>query len=75
MVLSENVSILFAGLGSGILAALVATLPHWAFAGADMPWGTLAMLLVIVALCGIDAGWLAVRVVVRAQLVTTLRGD
>jgi ABC-type antimicrobial peptide transport system permease subunit len=75
MVLGENVSLLFAGLGCGTLAALVATLPHWALAEADIPWRTLAMLLAVVALCGVAASWLAVRAAVRAPLVAALRGD
>ncbi len=75
MVLGENVSLLFAGLGCGTLAALVATLPHWALQQADIPWGTLALLLAIVAVAGIAAGWLAVRAAIRAPLVAALRGD
>jgi putative ABC transport system permease protein len=75
MVLSENVSLLLAGLGCGCLAALVATLPHWAFAEADIPWGTLAILMAVVALSGVAAGWLAVRAAIRAPLVAALRGD
>jgi ABC-type antimicrobial peptide transport system permease subunit len=75
MVLGENISLLFAGLGCGICAALVAVLPHWAFAQADMPWGTLAVLLAIVAVAGIAAGWLAVRAAIRAPLTAALRGD
>ena len=75
MVLSENVSLLFAGLGCGCCAALVATLPHWAFGQADIPWGTLAVLLAIVAAAGIAAGWLAVRAAIRAPLTAALRGD
>jgi ABC-type antimicrobial peptide transport system permease subunit len=75
MVLSENVSLLFAGLGCGTLAALVATLPHWALDEADIPWFTLAVLLAVVSMCGVAAGWLAVRAAVRAPLVAALRGD
>jgi ABC-type antimicrobial peptide transport system permease subunit len=75
LVLGENASLLLAGLGCGTLAALVATLPHWAFAEADIPWATLARLLAMVALCGIAAGWLAVRAAVRAPLVAALRGE
>jgi ABC-type antimicrobial peptide transport system permease subunit len=75
LVLGENVSLLLAGLGCGTLAALVATLPHWAFADADIPWATLAVLLVGVALCGVAAGWLAVRAAIQAPLMPALRGD
>ena len=75
MVLSENILLLLAGLGGGTLAALVATLPHWAFADAGIPWTTLAILLAMVTICGIAAGWLAVRAAVKAPLMATLRGD
>jgi putative ABC transport system permease protein len=75
MVLGENISLLFAGLGCGCCAALVATLPHWAFEQADIPWGTLALLLAIVAASGVAAGWLAVRTAIRAPLLPALRGD
>ena len=75
MVLGENVSLLLAGLGIGCLAALVATLPHWALAQADIPWGTLAVLLAVVAISGVAAGWLAIRAAIRAPLVAALRGD
>lgn len=75
MVLMENVSLLFTGLGIGCVAALVATLPHWAFAEADIPWRTLVVLMAVVTACGIAAGWLAVRAAIRAPLVAALRGD
>lgn len=75
MVLGENISLLLIGLGCGTAAALVATLPHWAFAQADIPWATLAVLLAVVAVAGVAAGWLAVRAAVAAPLVAALRGD
>jgi putative ABC transport system permease protein len=75
MVLGENVTLLFLGLGSGCLAALVATLPHWAFAEADVPWGTLAILMAVATVSGVAAGWLAVRAATEAPLVAALRGD
>jgi ABC-type antimicrobial peptide transport system permease subunit len=75
MVLGENLSLLAAGLGCGCLAALVATLPHWIGQQAGIPWGTLALLLAIVAIAGIAAGWLAVRAAIRAPLTAALRGE
>jgi hypothetical protein len=75
MVLAENVLFSMGGLAIGCLAALVATLPHWAIAEDNIPWRTLSILLGTVAICGTAAGWLAVRAAVRAPLVAALRGD
>lgn len=75
MVLGENLSLLAAGLGCGCLAAIVATLPHWIGQQAGIPWATLALLLAVVALAGIAAGWLAVRAAIRAPLTAALRGE
>lgn len=75
MVLGENVSLLFAGLGCGCLAALVATLPHWIGQQVGIPWGTLGVLLAIVAMAGVVAGWLAVRAAIRTPLTAALRGE
>ena len=75
MLLGENLVLLLAGLGCGCLAALVATLPHWALQQAGIPWGTLAVLLAAVAISGILAGWLAVRAALRVPLLPALRGE
>jgi len=75
MVLSENVVLLVGGLAMGCLAALVATLPHWLLQQANIPWTTLAGLLVLIAIAGIAAGWLAARAAIRAPLLPALRGD
>ncbi len=75
MLLGENMALLVAGLGCGCLAAVVATLPHWAFGQADVPWGTLVTLLATVAVAGVVAGWLAVRAALRVPLLPALRGE
>jgi ABC-type antimicrobial peptide transport system permease subunit len=75
MVLSENLVLLIGGLGIGCLAALLAVLPHALVEQVGTPWGTLAVLLGIVALAGAAAAWLASRVVLRAPLLPALRGD
>lgn len=75
MVLGENTVLLLGGLGIGLLAALVAVLPHWLFGEADIPWTTLAGLLLVIALVGLTAGWMAVRAATRAPLLAALRGD
>ncbi|QEG36994.1 FtsX-like permease family protein [Bythopirellula goksoeyrii] len=75
MLLGENTVLLIAGLGFGCLAALVATLPHWALRQAGIPWVTLAFMLGAVAIAGIVAGWLAVRAALRMPLLSALRGE
>jgi putative ABC transport system permease protein len=75
MVLSENLVLLLSGLGIGCLAALAAVLPHAIIEQAGTPWGTLALLLGIIAAAGVVAAWLASRFVLRAPLLPALRGD
>lgn len=75
MVIGENIVLLLGGLGIGCVAALVAVLPHWILQSADTPWATLALLLLIITVTGLAAGWLAVRSTLRAPLLPALRGD
>ncbi len=75
LVLGENATLLLAGLGCGCLAALVATLPHWALHEANIPWGTLLALLGTVVVLGIAAGWMAVRAAIATPLIAALRGE
>ena len=63
------------------LAASAGALARWGLGlwlsapGTVIPWGTLAILMAVVAVSGIAAGWLAVRAAIRAPLVAALRGD
>lgn len=75
MVLGENAFLLFAGLGIGVIAALVAVLPHYLLNAAGTPWATLVALLGTVIVAGILSGWLAVRAAVRVPILPALRGD
>jgi ABC-type antimicrobial peptide transport system permease subunit len=75
MVLSENLLLLVGGLGIGSAAALAAVVPHAAIQQVGAPWGTLAVLLAIVAAVGVAAGWWAARTALRAPLVPALRGE
>jgi putative ABC transport system permease protein len=74
-VLLENVLILFGGLAIGLVAAMVAVLPHLLAGGARMPWLSLGATLFVVALVGFAASSLAVRSTLRAPLLPALRGD
>jgi ABC-type lipoprotein release transport system permease subunit len=75
LVMLENAALLVGGLGVGILAALVAILPHLLAGGAAIPWGTLAATLSLVLLVGLAAGTSAVRATLRAPLLPALRGE
>jgi len=63
------------GLLIGIVAALVAVLPHALVGGARPPLGELATMLGIVAVVGCLVGWLSVRKTLQAPLIAALRGE
>jgi len=75
LVMIENALLLVGGLGVGILAALVAVLPHWLGGGASVPWLSLAATLATVLIVGLLAGLLAVRATLRAELIPALREE
>jgi len=75
LVLLENVLLLIGGLGVGVLAALVAVLPHFAAGGATFPVGALAATLGLVLAVGLLAGLAAVRATLTTPLLPALRGD
>jgi hypothetical protein len=71
----ENVLLLVLGLAIGVLAAMVATLPHLAAGGASIPWMPLAGMLALVLIAGSAAGMMATQAMLRAPLVAALRRD
>jgi hypothetical protein len=75
MVMLENGLLLCAGLGCGVLAALVAVLPHLLFGRASIPWASLARTLAVVLGVGLVAGLAAVRAVLSAPLLAALREE
>lgn len=78
MVLIENVALLLAGLATGVLAALVAVLPHRLTGTAAVPPSLLrdlAIMLSIVVAVGIVSGMVSVRAALRTPVLTALRGD
>ena len=75
LILCENGLILLIGLGIGCMAALVSLLPHWWLQAASIPWQTLALLLLTIAVVGLTAGSLAVRTTLSVPLLPALRGD
>ncbi len=75
LVLLEHAALLTAGLGIGVLAALLAVLPQMTGRAASLPWTSLAATLGTVLLVGLAAGGLAVRAVLRTPLLAALREE
>jgi ABC-type antimicrobial peptide transport system permease subunit len=75
MVLSEHLWLLLLGLGSGVLAALIAVLPLLLCACQPVPWGTIAGSLAAIFACGLAAAFLASWAMLRAPLLSALRNE
>ncbi len=74
LVLREHMTLLWAGLVLGIVAAFIAVLPALR-PGSDMPWGSLAVTLAAIAANGLLWTWLATRFAMRGQLMEALRNQ
>lgn len=75
LVMWESGLLLVAGLACGIVAALVALLPHLLAGAASIPWAWVAWTLGLVLAVGFFAGGLVARGVLRAPLLAALRGE
>jgi ABC-type antimicrobial peptide transport system permease subunit len=75
MVVWENMALLVGGLVIGSVSAAVALIPHWSPQGAKVPWAALALLLSVIAIVGVAAGWLTTRQALAAPILPALRGD
>jgi hypothetical protein len=75
LVLCENVILLLAGLVTGVLAAIVAVLPHALAGGAGVPFAMLGATLGAVLFAGLISGSWAIRATLRAPLLAALRGE
>jgi ABC-type antimicrobial peptide transport system permease subunit len=75
LVLWETAFLLFWGLVAGGGSALIATSPSLLSRGADLPWGSLGLLLFGVFATGMVSALFAVRASVQLPIVTTLRGE
>jgi hypothetical protein len=75
LVTLENAVLLGGGLACGILAAVVAVLPHLLGGGASIPWAGLAATLFLVFTVGLLAGLSAVRLVLTMPLLASLRSE
>lgn len=75
MVMLETGVLLLAGVGSGLVAALVAVLPHYNTGAASVPWASLSLTVLVVLGAGWLAGLAAVRSVLGAPLLEGLRHE
>lgn len=75
MVLFENLLLLCGGLGTGLIAAVIAVLPHALLGGASLPWRDLLVMLAAILIVGYLVGLVAVRATLRAPILTALRGE
>jgi hypothetical protein len=75
LVLFENAFLLSWGLVAGIVSAGIAMSPHLQSTGANVPWGSIAVLFAAVFGFGMLAAIGAVLSAVRVPIVATLRGE
>ena len=75
MVLSEYLPVLAAGIFCGISAALIATLPSILTPASGIPYFTIFVLLVIVALNGFVWVYSAARLATKGDLLAALKND
>lgn len=75
LIFRENSFLLLCGLGIGLMAALIAIIPHLLVGGASIPTGALVVVLGLVLLIGFLAALAGVRMTVRAPLVAALRNS
>ncbi len=75
MVMIENGLLLIAGLGCGVVAALVALIPHLLAGSASVPWLSLTGTLLAILAAGLTASLVTLRPVLTAPLLTALREE
>ena len=78
MVLLENVLLLTVGLGTGVLAAMLAVLPHKLLGDSLIPLSLLrdlAGMLAVVYVAGVLSSFTTVRAALRTPVLSALRGD
>jgi ABC-type antimicrobial peptide transport system permease subunit len=73
LIFLESGWLLGVGLGVGILAALFATLPHFLFGSASVPWGELGIIFAIITATGVVTSYVASRAIARRSILKSLR--
>jgi hypothetical protein len=67
--------LLLIGLAIGAAAALLAVSPHLLAGNAAVPWGSLAVTMLVIVAVGTAAAAAAVRRALAAPLLPALKGD
>ncbi|NIM99798.1 MAG: hypothetical protein GTO24_17515 [candidate division Zixibacteria bacterium] len=75
IILSEHLALLIAGIFYGILAALLATLPSLLTPGAEIPYPTILIILIIVGLNGVIWTYSAAYFATKEDLLPALRKE
>ena len=75
MLLAENGFLMLVGLAVGSVSALIAVAPHVMSYGALIPWGSLALTLLIIYGAGLIASAIAVFFALRAPLLPALKQE
>ena len=75
LIVSENMLLLLWGIGLGTVAALLAMLPHLKSTGGDLQWGSLLLILGLVAITGSVASVFAVRAAANLEIRTNLAAE
>lgn len=75
LIAAENTALLFWGLLTGTVSALIAMLPHLKSTGADVPWSELGLTLAAVAVVGTLAAIAPIRAAVTVQVREVLAGE
>ena len=75
ILLSEYIPLLIAGIFLGIFAALLATLPSLLTPGAEIPYPTILIILIIVGVNGSLWTYLAALLATKANLIDALRKE
>jgi ABC-type lipoprotein release transport system permease subunit len=75
MVVAENALLLFCGLLTGVLCALLAIAPAFYARGGRLPTASLAVLLALVVVAGLAASILATVAALRSPLLPALRAE
>lgn len=75
LVMQETMLLLFGGLATGVISALVTVVPHMIFGNASVPFASLGGMLGVILVVGILSGGLAVRWALKGNIVPALRGN
>jgi len=74
IVLREHTLVLFAGIVTGVVSAIVATRPSL-MSDTSLPWKTMAVMIILVIITGLTALILSARAISKENLITRIRKE